>query len=268
MNDYRSHISVAAWAALLALALSALITLPKRVFTTAILGSPVSLVFDANLLVGIVGVAVVCIGLEAAIRTHPNKGVLRYTYRFWGLPGVIVVVASLLLQAAPVEGLWAATLGGVGAALAAALVAEYHTLDPADPSYRSARWLLNLIVYVTALAAFILIYNTHSRSLISASLIGGIAGLLALDILRGAQREQGITVLYAAIITLIMAQATWVLNYWPFSPLRAGLILLIGFYVLVGLAQQELTGRLSSRRALEFLVAAAGVVMLLFWLQM
>ncbi|NUQ39019.1 MAG: hypothetical protein HUU23_14745 [Caldilineales bacterium] len=266
-NDYRSHISVAVWAALLALALSALITLPPRVFTTSLLGSPVSLAFDAALVAGMVGVAVVCIGLEAAIRTHPNKAVLRYTYRFWGLPAVIVLVASLLLQAAPVEGLWAAALGGVGVALAAALAAEYHTVDPADPAYRGARWLLNLLVYATALAAFILIYNTRSRSLISASLIGGIAGLLALDILRGVQREQGITLLYAAIITLILAQATWVLNYWPFTAPRAGVLLLIGFYLLVGLAQHELAGRLSARRALEYVAASAGVVALLFWLR-
>jgi hypothetical protein len=71
--------------------------------------------------------------------------------------------------------------------------------------------------------------------------------------------------LYSVIIALVMAQSTWVFNYWPFASARMGLILLVQFYLLVGLAHQELLGQLTRRRAAEYLVLAGAAVALMVW---
>ena len=116
-----------------------------------------------------------------------------------------------------------------------------------------------------AALAFVVIYGTRSRSLISATLIGTIAGLLALDLLHDSGPRLRTAVLYSAIVALIMAQTTWVLNYWPYASTRMGLALMVLFYLMVGLAHQELQGRLTKRRALEYGGLAAIAAALLLW---
>ncbi|HEY52006.1 MAG TPA: hypothetical protein G4N94_00940 [Caldilineae bacterium] len=265
MSDYRSHLSVALWATLMALALGAVLTLPERVVSFEVLGSPISASLNAELLVALVAVAIVCAGLEAAIRTHPQPGLLKHTYRYWALPGAIVLTAAAILPAAPTNALWFAVLALTGLALAAVTVAEYHTIAPGEPHYRSARLTLNILAYATAAVVFILIYTTRSRSLISATAIGVISGLLTLELLRSVQYRFRQALLYSVVIALVMAQSTWVFNYWPFASARMGLILLVQFYLLVGLAHQELLGQLTRRRGLEYLILAGVAVALMVW---
>ena len=265
MSDYRSHLSVTLWATLMALALGAVLTLPERVISFEVLGSPVAASLNAELLVALVAVAIICAGLEAAIRTHPQPGQLKHTYRYWALPGAIVLTAAAVLPAAPTNVLWLVALALTGLALAAATVAEYHTIAPDDPHQRSARLTLNILAYATAAVVFILIYTTRSRSLISATAIGALSGLLTMELLRDVQRRFMSALVYSVVIALVMAQSTWVFNYWPFASARMGLILLVLFYLLVGLAQQELMGRLSRGRVLEYLLLAGVAAALMIW---
>ncbi|MCO6451094.1 MAG: hypothetical protein J5I90_09945 [Caldilineales bacterium] len=263
MSDYRSHLSVTIWAALVTLALATVISLPQRVYTANILGSPVSLVVSQNLLVGLVALVIVCAGLEAAIRTHPNRAMLRHTYRYWALPGAIVLTVAAVLPVAPTQTAWLALLFVCGFALAATTIAEYHTVDREDRHYRESRIVLNVVAYVLAALAFVVIYSARNRSLISATLIGVIAGLLALDLLRDSSPRLRMALLYSAVVALIMAQTTWVINYWPYTSIRMGLALMTLFYLMVGLAHQELQGRLTMRRALEYIVLAVIATVLL-----
>ena len=265
MSDYRSHLSVMLWATLMVLALGAVLTLPERILSTEVLGSPISASLNADLLVALVAVAIVCAGLEAAIRTHPQQDLLKHTYRYWALPGAIVLTAAAVLSAAPTNALWFAVLALTGLALAAVTVAEYHTVDPDNTHYGSARLLLNIMAYTTAAVVFILIYTTRNRSLISATAIGVLSGLLTLELLRGVQYKFRQALLYSIVIALVMAQSTWVFNYWPFASVRVGLILLVQFYLLAGLAHQELMGQLTRRRGVEYLILAGIAVALMIW---
>lgn len=247
------------------LALGAVLALPARALSTVFLGSPISVSINAEFIVALVAVAIVCAGLEAAIRTHPNSYLLRHTYRYWSLPSAIVLAAAAVLPAAPSDGLWFAVLALTGLMLAAAMVAEYHTIDLEGQHYRSARLVRNILVYIVAAVVFVLVYHTRSRSLISATAIGVLSGLLALDLLRGTARPLRQAALFSAIIAIVMAQSTWIVNYWPYVSVRVGLILLVEFYLLVGLAQQELRGQLTRRRTVEYLVLAAVASALIAW---
>ncbi len=265
MSDYRSHLSVTIWAALVALVLGTIVPLPSRTLTAQFLGSPVSIVITTELLAGLVAVVVVAAGLEAAIRTHPRPEILHHTYRYWGLPSAIVLSAAAILPAAPSEAWWAVMLVLTGLGLAAATIGEYHTLDRDGPTFHNARLVLNALVYALAALSFILIYSARTRSLISATLIGVIGGLLTLDLLRDTTPTHRHAMLYAAVTALVMAQVTWVLNYWPYTSIRVGLLLLVVFYLLVGLAHQQLAGRLTHRRTIEYVALAGAATVLVVW---
>jgi len=265
MSDYRSHLSVTIWAALVALVLGTIVPLPSRTFAAQVFGSPLSIQITGELLAGLVAVVVVAAGLEAAIRTHPRKEILHHTYRYWGLPSAIVLSAAAILPAAPSEAWWLAVLVLTGLALAAATIGEYHALDRDGPTFHNARLVLNALVYALAALSFILIYSARTRSLISATLIGVIGGLLALDLLRDTTPTHRHALLYAGVAGLVMAQVTWVLNYWPYTSIRVGLLLLVVFYLLVGLAHQHLAGRLTYRRAVEYLALATAAAALVAW---
>ena len=265
MNDYRSHLSVTLWAALTALVLGAVLHLPERAFTAQIFGSPITVLITTRMFTGLVAVVIVCAGLEAAIRTHPKPELLSHTYRYWGLPSAIVMTAAAVLPTAPSDAWWFVGLLLTGVALGAATIAEYHVIDHDNPRFHNARLALNGLCYALAALAFVLIYSSRSRSLISATLIGGIGGMLALDLLRESTRGRLAALLYGAVTAVVLAQFTWVLNYWPYLSIRVGLILLVVFYLLVGLSHQELLGRLTRQRAIEYLALAGVVAALLVW---
>ncbi len=264
MNEYRSHLSVTTWIVLASLTFGLLLTIPERTFSISVFGSPIDFRFSAAFLAGLAALAATWAGLEAALRTHPQKDLLQHTYRFWGLPTAIVLTSAVLLPEITAEGVWLITLALTGVALAASMAGEYHTIDPNAPEYGNARLLLNGLAYAVAAVAFILIYLSRSRSLVSATLIGVSAGLLAMDLLRGSRARMRLVFLYSALIALMLAQLTVILNYWPFASVRVALVLLLGFYLLAGLAQQMLRGEFNRRRVIEYLIIAAMTVTVIF----
>jgi hypothetical protein len=56
---------------------------------------------------------------------------------------------------------------------------------------------------------------------------------------------------------MVVAEAVWALNYWRVAPGSAGLLAMIPFYLAVGLAQQHLSGGLTRRIWLEYIVVGA-----------
>jgi hypothetical protein len=171
---------------------------------------------------------------------------------FWSLPIALVIVALLLLPVAPTRLYWLLGLLLTGLALGLSLAGLYHTIDPFAPGYRRARLGMNALTYGVALLLFLVVYRTRVRSIISATEIMLLSGLLALELLRGSERPTFLVTLYAGITGLVLGQATWALNYWRLDSLSGGLILLLLFYNIVGLAQHALQGRISRRIVLEF----------------
>ncbi|NOZ70520.1 MAG: hypothetical protein GXP38_01175 [Chloroflexi bacterium] len=253
MSDYRSYLSVTVWTTLLILALEELVSLPERMVSLTVLGSPVRLGVSAQMFVGLVAVTVVCAGFEAAIHTHPRKDLLKHTYRFWGLPGATVMTATVTLAEMQGKSAWLLAMMVTAVVLIAILWGEYHVIDTEAPVYRRARVVLNAMALLLVAVAFVYVYQSRMRSLVSAPLMGGIAGLVALDLLREATPKMRTVQLYAGVIAFLMAQATWLLNYSALPALPVGLFLLTTFYFLVSLAMQELRGQLRLRRGLEYL---------------
>lgn len=255
--DFRDRISIAVWGVVITLAATALFSLPGQGAVVNLAGRPFQLPLSTNVLAPLVLALLAGSGAEAVVRAHPlaAQGKLRLTVRFWALPVAVTIIVLILLTRAPSEPYWAAGLLLAALLLSLVLVALYFSLDDAGAGYRRARAFLNLVCYAIALLLFLLIPATLSE-VRRALILGGVAALLALELLRGSRGSSGVVVLYALIVGAVVAQVAWALLLTGLSPLSAGLLLLLLFYLLIGVTWQTLMGRLTRRVALEFGVVA------------
>jgi len=267
MVDYRDRISVALWVVMLGMASTLLLRMPSTTLVWIAFGTPLSVELSTNLLLGAMLVVLAAGGSHSVIRAHPlvRQGTVPGTWVMWALPAAIITVSALLLPVLPTRLLWLIGLAVTAVVLGTAYAATYHSIDSSLVGYRVARIVLALLTYATVLLLFLGVYSQRARSLYSATLVVGVSALLALELLRGTGRPLRQISLHALVVGLVLGQFTWALNYWSLSGLRGGLLLLLGFYLLVGISQQGLADRLSKRVFGEFVVVSA-ISLVLIWL--
>jgi hypothetical protein len=262
----RQRLSVFIGLILLCLVLTQFIELPTRTLAVTVFGSPLGVDLDAGWLMAVLLASLVCTGTDALVRTHPHAQEvgLQYTFVYWVLPGLLGVAAARLLSGPMARSVWVAGLAATGVLFAVVLTAEYTTVDPVAPIYPQARLLLNVIAYTLAFVVFILIYQTRGRSLVTATTVLVISFALALDLLWYAGAKLGQTFLLAAAVGMVLGEASWAMNYWKLSAWSGGMLLMLVFYVMTGIASQHLQGKLSRQVLSEFLVVAVvGIAVLL-----
>ncbi len=263
---YRDRASIVATLVVMGLILAAFLQFPTWTYDLTVLGSPLTISISQTALMAALLVGITCAGTDAIVRSHPTAQRIeaRHSFVTWTLPALTVLLATVLLPRSPT--LLYRLIGYVltGLILILAISAEYHTVDPTDRHYLAARLGLNAWAYLLALVIFILIYSAKARSLISATGVTLVSTLLALEFLRSAGRGFGRTALYALIAGLSTGEIIWAMNYWRVRGITGGLILLLGFYVATGLANQQLQGRLTRRVLVEYaVVALVGLAVLL-----
>jgi len=210
---------------------------------------------------GLVGLAA-----EAAIWLRPPRGAwTRLLYSGWALPALLLLAARLALGQPPfgTEPLRApATLAAL-ALLALALLLQNAEAAGAGGNLL-VRYGVTLLAYLVAFALFTLIYQAKSPPLLSGLLCSVSAGLLALVVLREHGATRAATRAYALVVALALGQAGVALGFWSSPALVGGALLLLLFYVLVGLAEALLDRALDRRVVLEYgIVAAVGMALVL-----
>jgi hypothetical protein len=244
-----------------------LIELPSRAVELTFWGSPLTLVVSQWWLLALLLGGLAATGARAVVHAHPRlpRRTSGYAVAFWILPGLLAILATLWLSLLASSLVWwLAGITIIGVLLWFVMLAEYHTIDPRDPQYELGHIWLNLVTYSVAFGFFVVIHQTRARSILSATEILLVSGLLAGSLLRAGPAQTGRTWLFAGIVALVMGQCMWALNLWRVPPLTAGLWLLLVFYLFTGLAQQHLLGRLTRRALVEFtIIAAIGLFVIL-----
>ncbi len=261
--DPRDRIGVATWMVVLGLGISLLLELPSAEISFWALGSPVTIPFTGPLIAAVFLAILAAAGAQSVVTVHPlyvTGATRRRTWTYWALPMALTIIATMLLPAAPSAFLQVVGLLLSGALLGMAYGGLYVTVAPGKPGFRRARLWLDALAYGSALLLFLFVYQTRTRSLVSGTLVAITALLLAIEILRTATDRSMVAITYGGIIGLVLGQVTWALNYWVLPGLTGGLLLLLIFYLMVGIAQQGLLGRLNRRVWVEF--AVFGVVAL------
>jgi intracellular septation protein A len=238
----------------LGLLLSILVTLPSRTLSFWVFGSQLSLNFSGPVQLAIIMVGLVSAGVDALVRTQPHMHdrSLAYTATFWVLPSVLVVATQVLLRDLSWMGLRLALVGLAGTLLTIVMGAQYLTIESDGWRFRNARLVLNVAVYVAALFLFVTVYTSRVRSILSASSVLLVSGMLALDLFRIPPNKAWRLWLYAGLVALTMGQLTWAMNYVRMDARVGGAFLLLVFYVLTGIIQQYLWRRLTRRMLLEY----------------
>ncbi len=266
--DHRQAISAVTWAVVAGAAVSLLLQLPTAILEFRALGSPVSIVISDTTIMAIFMALLGGAAAESVIRLHPRflrqreDGALR-TWAFWALPAALAVLAVLLLPLAPGRLLQILGLLLTGLLFGLALSGLYATVEPGTPGFRRGRLLLNVLAYGAALLLFLLVYQTRTRSLLSGTLVAATAALLAVELLRSTTERVDLVLTYAGIVGLVLGEMTWALNYWLLPGVTGGMLLLLIFYLLVGLAQNGLAGHLTRRVILELTIFAVFALILI-----
>jgi hypothetical protein len=219
-------------------------------------------------------VVITVTGADLFIRSHPqmqsrslptiNLGVVRFELApgFWILPAFAIVApfaffrlfsASLQMTAAIIA------LAAAGGLLLAALLCQHYALDRRPETRHTARLGLQTITLLLAFSLFSATYYARLRFLYSGALIGATGTLLAYTLLQWSAPRRGLLVL-SGMVGLTLAEATWALNYWAASFLLGGALLLVIFYVALGLLQNHLEGTLSKRIFWEYGLLGGGLL--------
>lgn len=260
--DTFNRLSVAVGLVLLSLIVFLMIDLPSRTFTFWPLGSPLTVQLSEQWLRAMLAAALAIAGAHSVVGAHPaaRRGQRRAGFTAWIAPGLIGFLASFLLPLAPSLPYWLGGLGLTILLLGSVILLEYYIVGR---NAAVARLALSLLTYGVTLAAFGLIYHSRARSLVTATATAAVSSLMAVSLLRDPDRPLRRTALYAGLAGVVMGESTWALNYWRIHALAGGVLLLLFFYVVVGVAQQYLQGSLTRRVLVEFLVVAAVGVWLL-----
>ncbi|MCL4829280.1 MAG: hypothetical protein KJZ95_18080 [Caldilinea sp.] len=264
--DYRDRISVVTWVLVFGFVLSLLLRLPTTVISFRALGSPTEVELTATTLMAFVLAIVASAGAEGLIRLHPKRQANRLglTWAYWALPAAMSIVTVVLLPSIPTRLFQAVVILVAGVLLMIAFYSLYATVEPGQPGFRRARFWLDALAYGVALLLFLFVYQARTRSLLSGTLIAFTASLLAVELLRNSTNETRPVLMHSAVVGLLLGEMTWALNYWPLLPgLTGGLLLLLSFYLAVGIALQGLQGRLTKRIMIEFGVFAVFAVALI-----
>lgn len=253
---------------LIGLALYFVLEFPAQAAEINLFGSPLELASPRQWLMVALLAGMAMAGADAVVRAHPQLASRRLAYRatFWMMPGLLVILATQTLGLAPTPTSWAVGLVVVGVLLWFAIYAEFRQVLPEGTGGMWPRLWRQFIGYAVTLTFFIVIYQTRNRSAMSATGVLLVSGMSALALLRKDPRVIINTWLFALVIGLSLGQITWALNYWRTGALNAGLLLFLIFYMLTGLAQQQLAGTLSRRTLWEFGAIAGVALPVIFYL--
>ena len=267
--DYHDRISVATWLLVFGMGLRLLFSLPLTPkFEFSAFGSPIAFAITDYMLAALMLCALAASCTESIITLHPAldrrlSQRTRPTWSFWALPTALTVITVVLLPVAPNSLVQVLGLLVYAVLIATTFFSLYATVEVGQKGYRRGRAVLNALAYGCALLLFVLVYQTRTRSLLSGTLVAATATLLTIELVRSSTPNPGTVISYGLAVGLVLGQVTWALNYWPIDELTGGLLLALIFYLMVGIAQQGLQGRLRRRVVIEYAGFALAALLLI-----
>lgn len=238
------------------------------------LGGDLPVITVSWLLIGSL-VVITSTGADVFIRAHPQMqaralptvrvGTLAFELApgFWILPSLTIVTSFAFFRL--FSGVLQSTafilaLVAAGVLLLGTLVAQHYALDRNAQVRHSARLAIQTIAFLLAFGIFSAIYFARLRWIYSGALVGTMGALLAYALLQWAPPRQGLLLL-SGLVGVMLAEATWALNYWAAPFLLGGALLLVIFYIATGVLQHHLEGTLSRQVFMEYGLLGSGLLM-------
>lgn len=256
---------------LLALALSRLIELPVRSLQVSVLGSPLGIDLSGTTLVLLVVVGLAVTGMQSVLSRHPaaQEGRLSLGILYWIVPALLGAALVLWLRQIDDLGRWTLALLAAAVLIPLALVAEYRavSLTPPERGSASLQWGRMVLIHLIALILFAVIYGMGLRRLLGGPAVWLVTALLGSRYFWGLTGDVPRSLAYGAAAGVAPALMLGLINVWELSSLSGGWLLLVSFYLAIGLLKERLYQRLDGRVALEYaIVGLLALAMGLFFL--
>jgi len=203
------------------------------------------------------------LGLDGILRSHPAGRLRDAAAEALDLvtPVAFVFAAALFFRWAA-SGYWS-LLAAIATAVLFGIVAyaAYYGQNAASTENGATRLAILGADYITLLA-FLSVFYAHDYSYLAASLLAGVAAtLVAIDIFRDAGLSFPEHALFALAAGVFVALSRWAIAYVRIDGILAAVLLLVAFYVGVGVTVAALTRRLDQRAGAEFVsVSVVGLL--------
>ena len=203
--------------------------------------------------------ALIALATDGLVRRHPRWAghgffsSIVYTF----LPALGVLGAGLFIDHA-VDG-YARPLIAAAAALVVGAVAfgEYETVDFGSRLYGTFRLMMAIATYLVAFSFFTVIYTRDYELPVAAVMVGFVAGLLAMELLRESRLAGPSSLLVGIAIGISLAELRIALYFFPLDGLLAGALLIIAFYLATGLVHHMLDHDLEWGTTAEYVLVTA-----------
>lgn len=266
MHTYRDRISILTWVTGVFLALQPVLIAPTRAYTWYPFGTPLTVVVGRDLIVAALLALVVVAGTQWVLAAWDvPRGPVRWPVGAWALPLAISLLALRLLPHQLGRRAWVAFL--VGTLLALALTWHALARDVGGvPADFPVRFVLRALAFVTAGMFYLWVYVMGERALLAVTQMSAGSFLLATEILRQEHQSARARWLYGGVTGIVVGELAWAFRHTALSPLRAGLTLLLAFYLLTALSERALQATLTPRIVLEYLGTSAVTLVLILLL--
>lgn len=253
---------------MLAYVLGNFIEIPERVFPFGLAGVAGAITINDRFLIAVMTAGLAITGTTWLLHLHPRRQ-RRQAAQHWLLPGLSAWVLSIILTSITPGLLWWVVLIAGAGFLSLVWIAEFITVNPADPNFRTAGSGLTTLAFALYLILTInlraietrLIYLLPAASL-PVVFITGRYLILKLQSQRILDPENRTTSLLAAgSAGLIAGQLATALHFFAISPMGFGLALLGPTY-----AANVLFGNYVDNRSLRRTVAEPAAVLVILWI--
>jgi hypothetical protein len=249
------HLSSLAALVLLAYGLVRIISLPTLSAEVVLMGLVIPLTVNTRLIMLTLAAALSVVGADWLVRSHPRSAFDGPPVRHWIIPGLAALGIGGLLTRLP-QGvyLWLGLASGAGLLLAV-FIGEFVVVEPDDPRYPTAAFGLRNLAYILLLGSFFVLRATEMRAIFAIPLILLAGAAVSWRLLSFDRPDLGPWP-YPVAVGWIGAQIALGLHYWPISPLRDALILVLVIYLANSFLSLPHTATDLRRRVIELLVVA------------
>ncbi len=234
-----------------------------------------SFTLSGRTLLGLVLLGIACAGTDFIVRgqttlqlqpqestsSHPA---VRHPVLHWVLPaGWTTACWALLARPASLEKqvLYVAVASGV---LALLIFTEYYAENAVKRWRPVARFAAQLFAYFVVALVYLAIHERIPAARIAADTVATASAFLFLRLLEEERYPFPETLLSALGVGSSLGLLSWLLYTRIASPVLYSFLLVVGLYVLTGLARQFLQGKLRREILLEYLLVGAVALLLLF----
>lgn len=267
----RDRLSVVSAALLLTVAFSRLIDVPVRQYQLPVLGSPLGLTLSGSTLLLLLAAGLGATGMQSLLQGYLGTGRPRRAAAiYWILPAVLGAASVSWMGSLDDLGDWTLAMLCVLVLVPLTFAWEYEaaTAGPAVPEDEGrspfVSWRLLALVLLVALISFYTLYDARLRLLAGGPLLFGLSTLLTARLFWDEAHPLHPAFTYAALTGFLLVQLYWLLSQLPLSPLRGGMLLLLGFYLITGLLPPLQRGGWGPRLAREYaLVGLLGLALIL-----